>query len=473
MQLMTTRQPSAPYTGPEADAACRLHLLTARSLGVTAFAAIGVSGFLLFLAKVPCGPLPPAAFIPLCVVSLAVYAYELSSRHVWEAASSIFRGIQFSTFAEAMRDAAPLVDLEVEGWRVVPYEVAQWRDETPWLDDWLDFGADVKRGLVLASFPLEFIPGDHMELTALDFAKDRLAQDFATTSGETPLSPLVDLRLRLQWPSGDVTEEPTARLLQTGSGGADFVSPLPLLLSCIFLLGLIVDLVLVQLAEPVEWPVRKRFFTREGGRLGTLSFSCSPQGAVEVEGDIEELQKANRFWIKSEEQWQTIESEVRSLNGDLVRTRWCRRGAQGCAVLVTVAVAGWAVLAHGRKLLLRAPALLLVLALAAAGLYGLSLLADWVSQWRVQACSRRLAKKLPGGARVTVSWGRGEEDTERDLSIEVEQFQPAIDDQRLPVLRTTSAPLAGPSLATLCNRQLLNCKAEQPHMDRSHRSQTI
>lgn len=454
---------SAPHTGLEADSACHLHLLAARSLGVTAFTAIGVSGLALFFARVPCGPLPPAALIPLCIVSLAAYAYELSGRHVWEAASSIFRGNQFATFAETMRDAAPLVDLEVDGWRTVPYVVAQWRDETPWLD----FGADVKRGLVLASFPLEFIPGDHMELTALDFAKDHLAQDFATASGETPLSPTVDLRLRLQWPSGDVTEEPTARLLHTRSGGADFVSPLPLLFSCICLLGLIVDLVLVQLAEPVEWPIRKRFFTREGGRLGTLSFTCSPRGAVIVEGDIEELQEANRFWIKSEEQWHTIESEVRSLNGDLVRTRWCRRGAQGCAVFVTMAVVGWVVLAHSKKLLLRAPAFLLICALAAAILCGLASLADTVSQWRVQACSHRLANVLPGGAKVTVSWGRGGDDAESDLSVEVEQLQPAIDNRKLPVLRTTSAPLASPSIATYCSRPVLNCKLGQPELDRS------
>jgi len=454
---------SAPHSGPEADGTCHLHLLAARSLGLTAFVALGVSGPALFLAKVPCGPLPPVAFIPLCIISLAAYAYELSGRHVWEAASSVFRGNHFSTLAETMRDAAPLVDLEVDGWQTVPYTLAQWRDETPWLD----FGADVKRGLVLAHFPLEFIPGDRMELTALDFARDRLAQDFATESGETPLSPPVDLRLRLQWPSGDVTEEPTTRLLRTGSGGADFVSPLPLLLSCLCLLGLIVDLVLVQLAEPVEWPIRKRFFTREGGRLGTLSFSCSPEGAVEVEGDVAELQAANRFWIESEEQWHTIHSEVQSLNGDLVKTRWCRRGAQGCAVFLTMAILGWVVLAHSKKLLLRALTLLLVCAFIAALLCGLAMLAERVAQWRVQACSQRLANVLPGGAKVTVSWGRGGDDTESELSIEVEQLQSTTDDQKIPVLRTTSAPLAAPSITTFCSHQMLNCNNIQPHIDRS------
>lgn len=281
------------------------------------------------------------------------------------------------------------------------------------------------------------------------------------------LSPPVDLRLRLQWPSGAVTEEPTARLLHTGNGGADFVSPLPLLFSCFCLLGLIVDLVLVQLAEPVEWPIRKRFFTREGGRLGTLSFSCSPQGVVKVEGDLKELQTANRFWIKDEEQWHTIEREVRSLNGDLVTSRWCGRGAQVCAVLITTAVVGWVVLAHSEKLLLRPPALLLVCALTAISLCGCALLADRVAQWRVQACSQRLANVLSGGAKVTVSWGRGGDEAESELSIEVEQLQPATDDRELPVLRTTSAPLAGPSIVTYCSRQVLNCKTTQPDIDRA------
>jgi len=214
----------------------------------------------------------------------------------------------------------------------------------------------------------------------------------------------------------------------------------------------------VALAEPVEWPIRKRFFTREGGRLGALSFSCGADGSVLMDGNPEELRTANRFWIADDERWQSVEKEVAQLAPDLLRFHWLQRSGQCLAAFAAVALAGWAVL-HRGKLPSELPWLLGAAGLAVLGLWGSPSLAAWLARRRVQASSERLGGLLHGGASVSASWAGPADGA--GLSIEVEQLRP-LSIQELPVLRSGLA------------RTRSSCSPRTPQWQPPvHRSQTV
>merc|ERR1711920_713743 len=100
-----------------------------------------------------------------------------------------------------------------------------------------------------------------------------------------------DVRLRLRLPSGEEIEPPGPLFLGSEASGARLLCPLFLLICCVLLHGLVAEfLLLLYLAEPVGWPIRKRFFSLPGNRaLGALTFICSADGQVQVEGEPDEL----------------------------------------------------------------------------------------------------------------------------------------------------------------------------------------
>mmetsp|Transcript_100156 Transcript_100156/g.318071 ORF Transcript_100156/g.318071 Transcript_100156/m.318071 type:complete len:462 (-) Transcript_100156:190-1575(-) len=457
--------------GQKAPLQCIPH---ARGFIATGAVATGVAGLAAGLAGALPLQVPPLLVLPIFLLGLAAYCYELSGRHTWIVARSFLTGDRFEACAQAMRDAAPLLDLEVPGSAAVPYGVVQWRDETLWLG----LGIDKHGGLVLAHFPLEFIPGDHTEALALDSAGSDLAEQAVAGGCRSPreadralATSSAEIHLRLRWPGGEETGEPVPRLLICGPAGVDFPCPGLVLLACLCFLGVLLDTILVGLAVPVEWPIRKRFFTREGGRLGALSFSCSSEGVVEMDGDVKELRTANRFWIRDDKHWRAVEQEVAGLGPALICLRWLRRVGQGLAVLVGVLAAGRIFWAPAGPHLVEGPWLLLWCAIAAAGLWGLGPLADWLAQRRVLAASEKLGSLLPGGATVTAAWVGGEDAAKGELSIEVEQPKPSIGmPEDVPVFRTSSM-LTKSTSSTLYYPGMIQCgKVAQPCV---HRSQTV
>ncbi|CAE8590892.1 unnamed protein product, partial [Polarella glacialis] len=173
-----------------------------------------------------------------------------------------------------------------------PYAVAEWKDETTWADCGIRL-LPQHQGLLLAAFPLEFVPGDHAEVAALEFAKAQVAssqpldEEKETDKLQSP-GDLDFLRLRLRWASGLETEAPEPRYLFSSSTqgldgyGAVSLCPCVLLGFCCCLAGLLLDVLLLA--------VRKRFYTLQGtSRVGSLTFTCSSDGQVAVNGQPSKL----------------------------------------------------------------------------------------------------------------------------------------------------------------------------------------
>mmetsp|Transcript_35559 Transcript_35559/g.113559 ORF Transcript_35559/g.113559 Transcript_35559/m.113559 type:complete len:287 (-) Transcript_35559:195-1055(-) len=269
----------------------------------------------------------------------------------------------------------------------------------------------------------------------------------------------VGLRLRLRLINGSEVEEPQPMLLECGAVGAKPLCPGFLLLSCVCLLGLVADFILVScLAAPTEWPIRKRFFTVPGQRLGTLTFSCSPSGALHLEGVRDELMARNRFWIGSDAHWQLLEAELGHLGPWLLGLRHVRAASLCWAASTTLALLVWAVLSATGALGAvdtplpvvgsiegaRQARVFLTGALASALGWAGAGLAHALAQLQLRRCSGRLADALPGGAAVTACWKSG--CLGSDLSLEVEQLQPLTLGQPMTVLRSGHA-----GKATFCS----------------------
>eukprot|EP00930_Biecheleria_cincta_P035078 TRINITY_DN24157_c0_g1_i1.p1 TRINITY_DN24157_c0_g1~~TRINITY_DN24157_c0_g1_i1.p1 ORF type:complete len:462 (-),score=62.05 TRINITY_DN24157_c0_g1_i1:431-1816(-) len=354
----------------------------------------------------------------LCFASIALYWYELCRRRVWASARCALVGKSFATMMDDLRNAAPLIDLESPGLSPVPYTVAEWKDETSWVE--ANARCRLKQeGLLLASFPLEFVPGDHAEAEALNFAKSQLAEKSLDAPAQTALlgnstASTEGLRLRLRWPGGLETEAPESQLLFAqgmssqvsvdANPAVDHFCPCALMLCSCCLLGLLLDVCLLACAQPVEFPIRKRFYTLQGSdRLGVLRFSCSPSGNVEIEGMPDELKTANRFWIQDEERWTLVHKEVLGLAPVLLGLLWLRRICLAIALFLAASfVAGFA---SNSRLFGGGSAhpMPLTAAGAVCCLVG-TWIADRASECRTRASAESLARELPGGASINVSW---------------------------------------------------------------------
>lgn len=277
--------------------------------------------------------IPPAMALLLALACLALYIFELRSRHQFWAVARPGGGSDGEAFAariQMLRDAEPRVDLCYPGAPPVTYRIAEWRDETRPADPDGFLGAP--RGLFLVSFPLQVFPGDPSEASALEFAQVQCAASAcgAPTPGKLPLDecgPLcedaskVAVVARLKWLDGSEIAEAAPQVLAEGHE-AECLRPF-LILSVPLLLGLVADSVLRVMLTPLAWPVRKRIFTIQGSNLGVLRFGFSTRGEVRIEGDEDDLRHANRFWL-SEQDWRSLWSTSQEFAARVARFRRAR-----------------------------------------------------------------------------------------------------------------------------------------------------
>merc|ERR1711920_472642 len=157
--------------------------------------------------------------------------------------------------------------------------------------------------------------------------------------------------------SGEEIEPPGPLFLESEAAGARLLCPFFLLICCVLLHGLVAEfLLLLYLAEPVEWPIRKRFFSLPGNRsLGALTFSCGSDGQVQVEGEPNELRTKNVFWIGEEKKWKLLHSEIAELAPCLITLRRLRLSGLCAAVAATVVLLAWAVVLGTQKISMWVP----------------------------------------------------------------------------------------------------------------------
>mmetsp|Transcript_91530 Transcript_91530/g.144628 ORF Transcript_91530/g.144628 Transcript_91530/m.144628 type:complete len:513 (-) Transcript_91530:20-1558(-) len=359
--------------------------------------------------------------------SLVLYAYELRRRSVlWtvllpnEKAGTTKA---FATCVEALRDASPVVDLIVPGSAPVNYRIAEWKDETRPVDP--EGFAGAPKGLFLVSFPVQIFPGDPSEASALEFAQVQAAR---AASGLPPACKIVDdcdgayeeaeqvdVRSRLRWP--DSSEGlPQPQVLAEGSQ-ASCLRPL-LSMAILCLLGLVVDALLRACLTPLEWPVKKRIFTVQGYILGRIRFYISTAGEVRIEGDEEDLKRANRFWLKDQD-WPALWEIVEDAAPEVARWRRARICASCFAGLVAVAAVVIAAILFASGQQPQACKVIAVGLIIAVSIFACAGLAGCLAHRRAQRVPEELAETLNGLAECNASWPQESEDM---LVIEIQQL---------------------------------------------------
>jgi hypothetical protein len=225
----------------------------------------------------------------------------------------------------------------------------------------------------------------------------------------------VGVQSRLRYEDG--TEgQPSPHVLAEGNE-AECLRPV-LLLSMVFLFGLVADSLLHAMLTPLPWPVRKRIFTMQGNTIGKIRFLISTAGEVQLDGDDQELREANKFWLK-EQDWRTAWESVKSAGAKAAFLRRLRIGTCICAGLVAVVTALLVGVAasNGQDVIIgrviNAGLIVTVALVAVAGLVG------FIAHRSAQNCAEGMAEKLGGGVSCTATWAEAGPDM---LHISIEQL---------------------------------------------------
>jgi hypothetical protein len=393
-------------------------------------------------------------------VSLVLYAYELRKRStLWTVMMPGDKAGTAKALAvsiEALRNASPVVDLIAPGAAPVNYRIAEWRDETAQVDP--EGFAGAPKGLFIVNFPVQIFPGDPSEASALEFAQlqaSRAASGLAPAckvvdecDGAYEEADQVDVRSRLRW--ADSSEGlPQPHVLAEGSQ-ADCIRPL-LIVAVLCLLGLVVDALLRACLTPLEWPVRKRIFTVQGYFLGRIRFCVGKSGEVRIEGDEEDLKRANRFWLKDQD-WHTFWDSVEGAAPSVARLRSSRIFACCFAGLAAAATAVVAMVFYSSGQHAKASQVSTVGLLIAVFLFACAGIAGCMAHRRAQRVAEGLTTHLNGLAECTASWPEEGSDM---LVIEIQQLasEKSTKASQMPIgssKRELSAPSkASPSKASM------------------------
>jgi len=152
--------------------------------------------------------------------------------------------------------------------------------------------------------------------------QEPLCEDAAARSS-SDLGVAVRMSLQVGTAGATVEETPAPHLLATGPC-AECLRPL-VLAAGLCLLGAVVDVLLVLLLSPLEWPVQKRIYTLRGAPAGSVCLELSSDGCLSAVGDEASLLQAHRFWL-SNEAWAKIWSSAGEISSSVARAARLWRG---------------------------------------------------------------------------------------------------------------------------------------------------